>query len=72
MDIVSLDFYFPFLVLTYGIVMLLVLEVFPDLVESNKGAFFSPEFYQLMASKKPLAWACFFVGATWSLQNVWL
>ena len=60
MTLEKLDYLFPFLVLTYGILMTFVLE--------NR---YVPTGATLRGHKN-LAWTCLFVGALWSLQNLWL
>ena len=65
----KLDYFFPFIVFFYGLLLVLVLET-PALVkigEERMGAAF-----QQMSKHKGLAWICFFVGGLWSIQNVYL
>lgn len=65
----KLDFFFPFIVFFYGLILLVVLET-PALVkigEERLGAVF-----QQMSRHRGLAWACFFIGGLWSFQNVYL
>lgn len=65
----NLDYFFPFIVFFYGLLLVLVLET-PALVkigEERLGAVF-----QQMSRHKGLAWVCFFVGGLWSIQNVYL
>jgi len=65
----KLDFFFPFVVFFYGLLLLLVLEN-PALVkigEERLGAAF-----QQLSRHKGLAWICFFIGGLWSIQNVYL
>jgi hypothetical protein len=70
MNIQQLDFMFPFIVFTYGLVLLAILNLplFKKLAEEK----LSPEFYANLQTKKLLAYLCFFVGGLWSLQNLWL
>lgn len=68
-NISTLDYYFPFLVFFYGLVILFVLEI-PYLVSLAKKEM--PN--QLMAFErhKKIALVSVIVGGLWSLQNVWL
>lgn len=65
----KLDFFFPFFVFFYGLLLLLVLEnpVLVRLGEQRLGAAF-----EQIRRHKGLAWICFFVGGLWSIQNVYL
>ncbi len=64
----KLDYIFPFIVFSYGLLMVLVLEnpVLVRLGEERLGAAFD----NLMRHKS-LGWVCFFVGGLWAAQNVW-
>lgn len=65
----KLDFFFPFVVFFYGLLLLLVLEnpVLAKLGEERLGAAFAQ-----LSRHKGLAWFCFFIGGLWSIQNVCL
>lgn len=65
----KLDFFFPFFVFFYGLLLLLVLEnpILVKIGEEKLGAAF-----QQVLRHKTLAWICFFVGGLWSIQNVYL
>lgn len=67
-NITKLDYYFPFFVLFYGLVVLFVLEI-PHLVALAKKEM--PN--QLLAFEKhrKLALISTVVGGLWSLQNLW-
>ncbi|MES3038173.1 MAG: hypothetical protein V4736_09725 [Bdellovibrionota bacterium] len=65
----QLDFYFPFFVFFYGIVVILVTETayFAKIGKDRM----VPQFEKLQ-QHKPLAWISFFLGGLWSVQNIWL
>jgi hypothetical protein len=73
MTVEKLDFFFPFVVFFYGLLLLLVLEnpVLVKIGEERLGAVFKQAMQQL-SRHKGLAWICFFVGGLWSIQNVYL
>ena len=64
----KLDFIFPFVVFSYGLLLVLVLEnpVLVRIGQERMGTAF-----QQLSRHKGLAWVCFFVGGLWSMQNVW-
>ena len=64
----TLDFFFPFLVFFYGIVMAFVLEnkVLERLAQERL-----PALGATLRGHRSLAWVCLFVGGLWSLQNLW-
>jgi hypothetical protein len=64
----ELDYFFPFLVFFYGFLILVVLEGLPAVVRQELR---SHAWFELIQKRKNLAWACFFVGGLWSLQNIW-
>ena len=64
----TLDFYFPFIVFFYGLVIYLVLEI-PQLVELAQKRM--PSQYATFERHKKIALASLFVGGFWSLQNLW-
>lgn len=64
MNLILIDYIFPFVVFFYGLLVLIVLEIPVQKI-------MKPSFHRLNAHK-PLAWICFFVGGLWSLQNVLL
>ena len=64
----QVDYIFPFIVLSYGILMVFVLENKTlDKLATEK----MPEFKVTMQSHKSMAWISLFVGGLWSLQNLW-
>ncbi len=67
--ITKLDFYFPFLVFFYGLVMMIVLEV-PYLLALAKNKM--PEQCAQFERHRGIATLSFYVGGLWSLQNIWL
>ncbi len=66
--ILKIDYYFPFLVFFYGLVVLIVLEI-PFLVSLAKKEM--PKQFENFEKHRALATTSFFVGAFWSLQNIW-
>lgn len=64
----TLDFYFPFIVFFYGLVMNFVLEI-PGLMELARVRM--PSQYATMQNHRKLALISLFVGGIWSLQNIW-
>lgn len=69
MDIQTLDFIFPFFVLIYGALITVVLNI-PKL-EKIATEKFTVEIYNQLKAHRILALVCLFVGAFWSLQNIW-
>ncbi len=67
--IAKIDFYFPFLVFFYGLVMMIVLEV-PYLLALAKKEM--PVQYAQFEKHRNIAVLSFYVGGLWSLQNIWL
>lgn len=67
--ITKLDFYFPFFVFFYGLVMMIVLEV-PSLVAIAKKEM--PQQYEQFQKHRNIAMLSFYVGGLWSLQNIWM
>jgi hypothetical protein len=65
----TLDFFFPFLVFSYGILMAFVLESTALLKLAEERM---PTMAATLRGHKNLAWVCLFVGGLWSLQNLWL
>ncbi|MGE3682454.1 MAG: hypothetical protein AB7G93_12080 [Bdellovibrionales bacterium] len=70
MALEKLDLLFPFLVFLYGVVMVLVLNTpfFITLSEDRLPHAVSEQ----IKGHRGLAWVCLFIGAFWSLQNLWL
>ena len=70
MNYAELDYWFPFFVFGYGVLMTVVL-FHPRLVELAEERL---PYETLMAfkAKKGLALGCLLIGALWSLQNIWL
>jgi hypothetical protein len=62
-----LDYLFPFIVFSYGILVVFVLES-SHLKKIGQEKLQAA--YQQLAAQKPLAWICFWVGGFWSLQNL--
>ena len=69
MSVERLDYIFPFIVLVYGLVMVLVLHS-ATLMKLAREKLPSEE-YQRFTGHRGLGWVCFFVGGLWSLQNLW-
>lgn len=69
MDIQTLDFIFPFFVLIYGALITVVLNI-PQL-EKLAAEKFTTDIYNQLKGHRILALVCLFVGAFWSLQNIW-
>ena len=69
MSVAQLDFYFPFIVWFYGLVMTLVLgnEYLMRLARNRLPL----EQYQKFTAHKGLGLVCLIVGSLWSLQNLW-
>lgn len=69
MTLQKFDYIFPFIVFSYGIFMIFVLEnkTLDKLAEQK-----IPELFQILRGHRSLAWLCFFVGGFWSLQNLFL
>jgi len=63
----KLDFFFPFFVFFYGILVVFVLEAG---VLKKLGLAQMPFQYAQLGAHKSLAWLCFWVGGLWSLQNL--
>ena len=68
MNLILLDYYFPFVVFFYGFIVLLAIEgpFLRYLAHQHQSNLF---ILQLRAHT-PLAWICFFVGGLWSIQNL--
>lgn len=64
----KMDFYFPFVVFFYGLVVSFVLEI-PTLVAIARKEM--PSQYANLISHQKIAWVSLFVGGFWSLQNLW-
>jgi hypothetical protein len=65
----QLDFWFPFIVFTYGFTMCVVLNLKPLVALAEKH--FPPDLHRQMEAHRYLAVVCLVVGALWSLQNFW-
>ncbi len=68
-SIQELDYYFPFLVFFYGLVILFVLEI-PQLVARAKKQM--PQQLGAFEKHRKLAVLSIWIGGLWSLQNIWL
>lgn len=64
-----LDFYFPFIVFFYGLVLNFVLEI-PYLVALAQKRM--PSQYATFEKHRKIAVVSLYVGGLWSLQNIWL
>ena len=66
----TLDFYFPFIVLVYGLVMTFVLgnKTLMTLARER----LPNNVYERFRSKHVLSIVCLAVGTVWALQNIWL
>jgi len=62
-----LDYFFPFLVFFYGILMVFMLE---NSYFRRVGLTRMRALYDQLSAHKPIAWICFWVGGFWSLQNL--
>jgi hypothetical protein len=67
-SISTLDFYFPFIVFFYGLVINFVLEV-PHLVALAQKRM--PQHYSNFERHRKIAVISLYVGGLWSLQNIW-
>ena len=65
----TLDFYFPFIVFFYGLVLNFVLEV-PYLVALAQKRM--PSQYATFEKHRKIAIVSLYIGGFWSLQNIWL
>lgn len=65
----ELDFIFPFVVFAYGAVMTFVTnsKFLMEIAEKR----FTPELHQQFNGHRNMGIVCLFVGALWSLQNLW-
>lgn len=70
MSIAELDFYFPFIVFSYGAVMTFVLAN-PVLMKIARERLPEPHLSRF-TSHQTLGWICVAVGGLWSLQNLWI
>ena len=70
MNLQQLDFYFPFIVMVYGLIMTLVLssQTLMKIAETRLPAYFQQRF----RAQQGLGMICLVVGTIWSLQNIWL
>ncbi len=68
MNLILLDYYFPFVVFFYGFIVVLALEgpFLRRLADSHQSNLFILQ----LKSHAPLAWICFFAGGLWSVQNL--
>ena len=65
----TLDFFFPFLVLAYGLLMTFALNVpaFKHLAQTRM----PEQVARQMVAHRGFAIVCLVVGGFWSLQNIW-
>jgi hypothetical protein len=68
MSIQQLDYFFPFFVFVYGLVMTLVLSL-PVLLEIGEKRLPAAE-WQRFRAHKGKGFVCLVVGALWSLQHL--
>ena len=68
-SITELDFYFPFIVFFYGLVINFVLEI-PHFVALAQKRM--PSQYATFEKHRKIAVLSLYVGGLWSLQNIWL
>jgi hypothetical protein len=68
MSIHELDFYFPFFVFLYGLMVSIPLNI-PSLMDKAEEVFPKQLIDQFNAHRK-LAMLCLYVGGLWSLQNI--
>ena len=66
--LLKLDFYFPFIVFFYGLVITFILEI-PTLVAIARKRM--PSHYANFIAHQKIAWVSLCVGGIWSLQNLW-
>jgi hypothetical protein len=66
--LMKLDFYFPFCVFFYGLVMTFVLEI-PFLIKLSQNEM--PRFHQQFEKHRAISTLAIFVGGLWSIQNLW-
>lgn len=64
----QLDFYFPFVVFFYGFMAVVVIET-PALAKLGQERMSAQ--WQGLTQRRGLAYASFFIGGLWSLQNLW-
>lgn len=67
--IAQIDFYFPFIVFIYGLVITFVLETpfFFKLAQKEM-----PYYHAQFEKHRKIAILSIYVGGLWSLQNLWL
>jgi hypothetical protein len=70
MTIHQLDFYFPFLVFAYGLLISIALQI-PALLKIADDRL-PRHFVTQLKGHSALAWICLIVGSLWSLQNILL
>ncbi len=69
MSIKELDYFFPFFVLGYGVLITLLFE--SGLIALGNGRIPEPMLQQLKGNRV-LGLICLVVGLLWSLQNLWV
>lgn len=64
----KLDFYFPFFVFFYGLVVVFILEnkYFTELAKNRM-----PNQYVQFLQHQKIAWFSVYAGGLWSIQNLW-
>lgn len=67
MSLIQLDYFFPFFVFLYGVLVVFVIEnqKLKDLAQRRH-----PDWHQRLSSHRVLGYVSFFVGGLWSLQNL--
>ena len=66
----ELDFIFPFVIFTYGVVMSFVLNT-PKLMTIAEERL-SPELFQQFKTRRTLGLVSLIVGGLWAIQTMWL
>lgn len=70
MTIEQLDFYFPFFVFCYGLMLTIVLN-WPQLIERAESVI-APQYLKQLKAHRGLSILCLWIGGLWSLQNLLL
>jgi hypothetical protein len=71
MNLQKLDYFFPFFVFLYGMLIVFVLESgILKRLSTHRNIQIFEAFSQQLLTHKSLAWICFWVGGLWSLQNI--
>jgi hypothetical protein len=65
----SIDFYFPFIIFAYGIILIFLTEI-PLILKFAKQKM--PHYHQQFIQHRVFGLVAFFVGGLWSAQNLFL